>query len=55
MKSSFIKKVFVLAYKSAELILEPLGSSTYEKYKSIDNLYRTYCLGESERITRYSQ
>ena len=35
-----LKKVFVLVYRSAGLTLKPLGSSPYEKDKSIHLLYR---------------
>ena len=42
-----MKKVFVLVCRSAELTLKPLGSSPYEKDKSLGNLYQTYYLCES--------
>ena len=44
LEESFIfRKVFVLVRRSAELTLKPLGSSPYEKDKSLDHLYLTYC------------
>ena len=39
LEESFIfRKVFVLVRRSAELTLKPLGSSPYEKDKSLDHL-----------------
>ena len=47
-----IKKVFVLVCRSAELTLKPLGSSPYEKDKSLIYLYRMIQLFEREFITK---
>ena len=44
LEESFIfKKVFVLVRRSAGLTLKPLGSSPYEKDKSLNYLYLIFC------------